>query len=93
MKIDEIKIQDLQVEKFIEEKIQEISSIVGGGIAINALSGGVDSSAVTILAHEALGDKLKTYFIDNGLMRQDEPRMIVALFRSIGVPVEIIDAR
>ncbi len=93
MKIDEIKTKDLQVKKFIEEKIREISSVVGDGIAINALSGGVDSSAVTMLAHKALGDRLKTYFIENGLMRQDEPQRIVSLFKNMGVPVEIIDAR
>ncbi len=93
MKIEEIKITDLQPEKFIEEKIQEIASTVGDGIAINALSGGVDSSVVTMLAHKALGDKLKTYFIENGLMRQDEPQYIVSLFRSMGVHVELIDSK
>lgn len=93
MKIDEIKITDLKPEKFIEEKVKEIASIVGGGIAINALSGGVDSSAVTMLAHKALGNKLKTYFIENGLMRQDEPQRVVSLFKKLGVPVELIDAQ
>ncbi|GAI07518.1 unnamed protein product, partial [marine sediment metagenome] len=61
-------------------------------VAINALSGGVDSSAVTILGHRALGDALKTCFIDNGLMREDEPRMIVSLFARLGVPVTLVDA-
>jgi GMP synthase (glutamine-hydrolysing) len=66
---------------------------VSGGLAINALSGGVDSSCVTMLGHKALGKRLKTYFIDNGLMRQDEPQRIVALFKELGVTVEIIDAQ
>jgi GMP synthase (glutamine-hydrolyzing) (EC 6.3.5.2) len=55
------------------------------------LSGGVDSSTVTTLGYEALGDKLKTYFIDTGLMRQDKPQKIVSVFRKLGVPVEIVD--
>jgi GMP synthase (glutamine-hydrolysing) len=93
MKIEEIKIKDLHPKKFIEQKINEISSVVGSGLAVNALSGGVDSSAVTVLSHKALGDRLKTYFIDTGLMRQDEPRKIVSLFEEIGVPVKIVDAR
>jgi GMP synthase (glutamine-hydrolysing) len=93
MKIDEIKITDLIPERFIEEKVGEISSTVGDGKAVNALSGGVDSSAVTILAHKALGDRLKTYFIENGLMRQDEPQRVASLFRKMGVPVELIDAK
>lgn len=93
MKIKELKIEDLHPEKFIKEKINEISSTVGDGLAINALSGGVDSSTVTILGHRALGKRLKTYFIENGLMRQDEPQKIVSLFKKLGVPVEIVDAK
>lgn len=90
---DEIKIEDLNPEEFIREKTEEISSVVGDGLAINALSGGVDSSAVTMLGHRALGDRLKTYFIENGLMRQDEPEQVVSLFSDLGVKVELIDAR
>ncbi len=92
-KIEEIKLEDLKPKKFIEQKINEISSIIGSGLAINALSGGVDSSAVTMLGHKALGEKLKTYFIDNGLMRQDEPGYVVTLFKKLGVHVEILDAK
>lgn len=93
MKTEEIKVKDLDSEKFIKEKVDEISSTVGDGLAINALSGGVDSSAVTMLAHRALGDRLKTYFIDNGIMRKGEPESVVSLFKGLGVPVELIDAK
>ena len=92
MEVKEIKLEDLDVSEFIEGKIQEISTAVGDGIAINALSGGVDSSAVTMLAHHALGDRLKTYFLDNGIMRKDEPQKIISLFNGLGVPVERVDA-
>jgi GMP synthase (glutamine-hydrolysing) len=93
MKIEEIEAKDLNLQRFIEEKIAEIASLAGNGLAINALSGGVDSSAVTILGHRALGDRLKTYFLDHGLMREDEPQRIVSLFKEIGVPTELVDAR
>jgi len=93
MEIKERQLKDLNYEKFIEEKINGISSVVGDGLAVNALSGGVDSSAVTILGFRALGPKLKTYFIDSGLMRQDEPQNVVALFKGLGVSVELIDSR
>ncbi len=93
MQIKELKLEDLHPEEFIERKVEEITSIVGSGSAINALSGGVDSSTVTVLAHRALGDQLKTHFIDNGLMRRDEPQRIAALFEELGVPVEIVDAK
>ena len=91
MKIEEIK--QLDAKQFIEQKIEEIRSTVSDGLAINALSGGVDSSAVTMLGHKAIGNRLKTYFIDNGLMRQDEPQQIVSWFKDLGVPVEVVDSR
>ena len=93
IKIQEIKAQDLNAKDFIEEKAREISELVKDGFAINALSGGVDSSAVTMLGHKALGERLKTYFINNGIMREGEPESIVALFGKLGVKVEIIDAQ
>jgi len=93
MKLEEIRIEDLHPGKFIEQKVHEISSSVGSGLAINALSGGVDSSAVTMLGHRALGERLKTYFIENGLMRHNEPQEIVSLFKGLGVSVEIVDAQ
>ncbi len=93
MEIKEITLKELDSQEFIAEKVKEISALVGEGLAINALSGGVDSSTVTMLGHKALGKRLKTYFINNGLMRQDEPEKIVSLFKELGVPVEIIAAQ
>ncbi len=89
----EIRAGELNAEQFIADKVTEIRKNVGKGIAINALSGGVDSSVVTALGHRALGDRLKTCFIDNGLMRQNEPKQVKSHFQSIGIPIEIIDAR
>ena len=89
----EIKLKELYIEKFIGQKIEEIGSIVGDGLAINALSGGVDSSVVTMLGYKALGDRFKTYFIDNGLMREGEPERIVSLFKDLGVGVELVHAQ
>lgn len=78
---------------FVEEKVSEIRKAVGDGIAINALSGGVDSSVVTVLGHRALGDRLKTVFIDSALMRQGEPEAVREAFADMCIPVEIVDAR
>jgi GMP synthase (glutamine-hydrolysing) len=93
MGIKEVKTADLSPKEFIEQKVNEISSTVGDSLAINALSGGVDSSTVTMLGHNALGGRLKTYFIENGLMRQDEPERVVSLFGELGVRVEMLDAQ
>lgn len=89
----EITLQELNSEAFISEKVEEIKDSVGNGIAINALSGGVDSSVVTLLGHKALGVHLKTIFVENGLMREGEADQVVGLFRTLGVKVEIVDAR
>ena len=91
--ITEIAAEDLKTEDFISEKIEEIKNAVGAGTAINALSGGVDSSTVTMLGHRALGKNLKTVFIQNGLMREGEPEQVVGFFRKLGVTVEVVDAR
>jgi GMP synthase (glutamine-hydrolysing) len=93
MQITEIKPEALQPKAFIEEQCAAISAQVGAGLAVNALSGGVDSSVVTMLAHRALGDRLKTFFIDNGLMREGEPRMVVEALQRCGAPVRLVDAR
>jgi len=89
----EVTAQDLDTKVFIDEKVAEISAAVGSGEAINALSGGVDSSAVTMLGHKALGPRLKTYFIDNGIMREGEPQEVAQIFEAQGVHVEIVDAQ
>ncbi len=91
--VEEIKASELNLEEFISNKIEEIKSTVGNRIAINALSGGVDSSVVTMLGHKALDQQLKTVFIDHGLMREGEPQHIVELFADLGVKVDLIDSK
>ncbi len=93
MDIKELTLERLDSKKFIEEKVKDISSTVGDGLAVNALSGGVDSSVVTMLGFKALGARLKTNFIDSGLMREGEPQYVVSVFKKLGVPVELIDAK
>ena len=90
--IKEITAQELNSERFINDKVKEIQRAVGDGMAINALSGGVDSSTVTMLGHRALGRRLKTVFIENGLMREGESEQVAGLFQKLGVTVEVVDA-
>jgi len=89
----EITTEELDANAFIEAKVKEVKDAVGDGIAINALSGGVDSSAVTMIGHKALGDRLKTIFVDNGIMREGEPAQIKEIFDGLGVKIEIVDAQ
>ncbi len=83
----------MDVKRFIEEKIEEIKATAGSEKTISALSGGVDSSTCTVLAHRAIGDNLKVIFIDDGLMREDEPREVKDIFARLGIEVEVTDAQ
>ena len=83
----------MDYEQFIAQQVAELRLTVGDATAINALSGGVDSSVCTVLGHRALADRLKTYFIDNALMRAGEPQRVVQSFAEMGIQVELLDRR
>jgi len=78
---------------FIQEQVKELKEAVGGGTAINALSGGVDSAVCTALGHRALGERLRTFFVDSALMREGEPERVASVFKRMGIQVEVVDAR
>jgi len=82
----------MDVQSFIDENIKEIKDTVGEKKAIVALSGGVDSSATAVLAHRAIGDQLISVFIDDGLMRENEPETVKDIFEGLGIDLKIIDA-
>ena len=46
-----------------------------------------------MIGHRALGSRLKTLFIENGLMREGESEQVAGFFRKLGVTVEVVDAR
>jgi len=83
----------MDYQAFVDEQVAKLRETVGDAAAINALSGGVDSSVVTVLGHRALGDRLKTVFIDTALMRQDEPQQVLDAFAKMSIPVQVVDAR
>jgi GMP synthase (glutamine-hydrolysing) len=83
----------MDVKQFIYEQTALIRENVGQGKAINALSGGVDSSVVTALGHKAIGDQLETVFLDDGLMREKEPETVAATFEPLGIRVRIVDLK
>lgn len=72
---------DWSMASFRETKIQEIREQVGDKRVICGLSGGVDSSVVAVLIHEAIGDQLTCVYVDHGLMREGESDQVVSLFR------------
>jgi len=83
----------MDVKEFVEDKIKEIKATVRSERAISALSGGVDSSTCTVLAHRAIGENLKVIFIDDGLMREKEAEEVSGTFKDMEIRVDIIDAK
>ena len=73
---------DWSMAAFREQAIERIRAQVGGGRVICGLSGGVDSSVVAVLLHEAIGEQLTCNFVDHGLLREGEAAQVVELFRN-----------
>ncbi len=65
---------------FAAEKIQQVREQIGGGRVICALSGGVDSAVAATIVHRAVGDQLTCIFVNNGLLRREEPERVRATF-------------
>ena len=65
---------------FVNESVDRIKAQVGSGKVICALSGGVDSAVAATLVHKAVGDQLTCIFVNNGLMRKEEPDRVKNTF-------------
>ena len=78
---------------YIDEAIAKIREQVGTDDVILGLSGGVDSSVAAALIHRAIGDQLTCVFVDHGLLRLNEGKMVMDMFaRNLGVKVIHVDA-
>ncbi len=85
---------DWTMEHFREAAIARIRETVGEGRVVCGLSGGVDSAVAAVLIHEAIGDQLNCIFVDHGLLRQDEAREVVDLFRGhYNIPLDHVEAQ
>jgi GMP synthase (glutamine-hydrolysing) len=77
----------------IAESVARVKDTAGSGQVICALSGGVDSAVTAALVHRAIGDRLTCIFVDNGLLRKEEPeRVLLTLKENMGVKVVHVDA-
>ncbi len=78
---------------FRQEAIDKIRKQVGKGRVLCGLSGGVDSSVAAVLIHEAIGNQLTCVLVDHGLMRMNEARDVVQMFRAhYNLPLVHVDA-
>jgi GMP synthase (glutamine-hydrolysing) len=72
---------DWTMAAFRAQAIERVRKQVGRGRVVCGLSGGVDSSVVAALLHEAIGEQLACIFVDTGLLRAGEAEEVVTLFR------------
>ena len=78
---------------FVTQSVDSIRRQVGGGRVICALSGGVDSAVTATLVHKAVGDQLTCIFVNNGLLRLEEPERVLDTFkRNLELNLVYIDA-
>ena len=84
--------QNWTPDSFVEMAINEIKEKVCEDVVILGLSGGVDSSVAAMLLNRALGDKLNCIFVNNGLLRKNEYKEVLAQYSGMGLNVKGVDA-
>lgn len=85
--------KDWDAQTFVTDSIEQIKKYIKDGRAICGLSGGVDSVVAALLTHCAIGGRLTSIFVDHGLMRKNEAREVVGLYRDeLGMNLVHVDA-
>jgi len=84
---------DWTPKMMITAAIADIQAKIGNRAVIAGVSGGVDSSVAAALVHQAVGDQLTGIFVNNGLLRQDEPREVVEILHThLGMQIHVVEA-
>jgi GMP synthase (glutamine-hydrolysing) len=84
---------DWNMRSFIDTTTEQVNERVGAAHVVAGLSGGVDSSVMTVLLHRALGERLHPIFVNNGLLRKDEADQVRRIFeKNLGIDLIYVDA-
>ncbi len=82
------------MHSFVRDSVKELKQKIGKEKVLCALSGGVDSSVLTVLLYRAIGKNLIAIFIDNGLLRKDEVRLVNKRFKGLcDINLKMVDAK
>ncbi len=77
---------------FVETTIDKLKQTIGKEKVVLGLSGGVDSTVAAVLLDKAIGKKLYCIFVDNGLLRKNEFKNVLAQYQNMGLNVKGVDA-
>lgn len=80
-----------KIASFKDELVDRVRAEVAGRKVVCGVSGGVDSSVLAALLHEAKVDT-RNIFVDTGLLRANEAEEVESLFAEVGIEIETIDA-
>jgi GMP synthase (glutamine-hydrolysing) len=83
---------DWTPESFVEMTVRSLREQIGDDRVVLGLSGGVDSSVAAILLDRAIGDRLTSIFVDNGLLRKNEYEAVLDAYRRMGLNVLGVNA-
>lgn len=79
-------------ESFVEMTVRSLREQIGNDRVVLGLSGGVDSSVAALLLDRAIGDRLTSIFVDNGLLRKNEYESVLEAYKRMGLNVRGVDA-
>lgn len=79
-------------ESFVDMTVRSLREQLGNDGVVLGLSGGVDSSVAALLLDRAIGDRLTSIFVDNGLLRKNEYEAVLDAYRRMGLNVRGVDA-
>ena len=81
------------MKSFVREAIKDIRAKVKKEKLVLGLSGGVDSSVAAVLLHRAIGKKLHCIFVDNGVLRKNEKKNVIEMFKKhFHMNLHVVDA-